>query len=190
MIASIRGKLEARGENYIVVDVGGIGFKVYVPTSLLDRLGGLGSQVELFAYLHVRENEISLYGFSTEDELALFKQLMGVSGIGPKVALGILSAASPDSLRLTIAQGDVEALSQIRGIGKKKAQRLVLDLRGKIELGPLPEALAPADAEVIAALTSLGYSVAEAQAALRSLPDEEMSLEDKILLALRYFGRG
>ncbi|HID86417.1 MAG TPA: Holliday junction branch migration protein RuvA, partial [Anaerolineae bacterium] len=172
MIARLRGKLEAQGENYVIVNVGGIGFKVRVPTSFLDQLGDVGSPVELFTHLHVRENELALYGCATEDELTLFEQLLTVSGIGPKAALGILSALSPDTLRLAIAQGQVDVLTQVPGIGKKTAQRLVLDLKGKLDLAALmaeAPALTPADAEVIAALTGLGYSVAEAQAALRSL---------------------
>jgi len=191
MIARLRGKLEAQGEDYVIVNVGGIGFKVRVPTSFLDQLGDVGSPVELFTHLHVRENELALYGCATEDELTLFEQLLTVSGIGPKAALGILSALSPDTLRLAIAQGQVDVLTQVPGIGKKTAQRLVLDLKGKLDLAALmaeAPALTPADAEVIAALTGLGYSVAEAQAALRSLPDREMDLEEKIRLALRYFG--
>jgi Holliday junction DNA helicase RuvA len=191
MIARLRGKLEAQGEGYVIVHVGGIGFRVGVPTSLLDQLGDVGSPMELFTHLHVRENELALYGCATEDELALFEQLLTVSGIGPKAALGILSALSPDTLRLAIAQGQVDVLTQVPGIGKKTAQRLVLDLKGKLDLAALlaeAPTLTPADAEVIAALTGLGYSVAEAQAALRSLPDREMDLEEKIRLALRYFG--
>jgi Holliday junction DNA helicase RuvA len=191
MIARLRGKLEGRGESYVIVHVGGIGFRVRVPTSLLDQLGDVGSPVDLFTHLHVRENELALYGFATEDELALFEQLLTVSGIGPRAALGILSALSPDTLRLAIAQGQVDVLTRVPGIGKKTAQRLVLDLKGKLDLAALmaeAPALTPADAEVIAALTGLGYSVAEAQAAFRSLPDREMDLEEKIRLALRYFG--
>ena len=191
MIARLRGKLEARGEDYVIVDVGGIGFKVRVPTSLLDQLGDVGSPVELFTHLHVRENELALYGCATEDELALFEQLLTVSGIGPKAALSILSALAPDTLRLAIAQGQVDVLTRVPGIGKKTAQRLVLDLKGKLDLAALmaeAPTISPADAEVIAALTGLGYSVSEAQAALRSLPEAEMDLEEKIRLALRYFG--
>ncbi|MFQ6058973.1 MAG: Holliday junction branch migration protein RuvA, partial [Anaerolineae bacterium] len=191
MIARLRGRLEAKGEDHVIVDVGGVGLKVRVPTSFLDQLGDVGSPVELFTHLHVRENELALYGCATEDELALFEQLLTVSGIGPRAALGILSALAPDTLRLAIAQGQVDVLTQVPGIGKKMAQRLVLDLKGKLDLAALmaeAPALTPADAEVIAALTGLGYSVAEAQAALRSLPDREMDLEEKIRLALRYFG--
>lgn len=192
MIATLRGKLGSRGDDHVVVEVGGIGFRVRVLPSVLDGLGAPGSEVELHTHLHVRENELALYGFASEDELALFQLLLTVSGVGPRVALGILSAASVDTLRLAIAQGNAEALSQMPGIGKKTAQRLVLDLKGKIDVTGLPPVpkLTPADAEVIAALTSLGYSVVEAQRALRSLPPEEMSVEDRVLAALRYLGSG
>ncbi len=133
---------------------------------------------------------MSLYGFETEEELGFFEVLLGVSGIGPKVALGILSAASVDSLRSAVARGDTQYLVQMPGIGKKTAQRIVLDLKGKLEVEELVPAapLSPADTDVIAALTSLGYSLAEAREVVASLPEEEMPLEERLMLALRYFG--
>lgn len=190
MISSIRGKLEARGDGYVVVNVGGVGLQVHVPTSLFDQLGAIGSQVELYTHLHVRENELSLYGCGSEDELQIFKLLLSVSGVGPRVALDILSSLSPDVLRMAIAQENVDALDMVPGIGRKTAKKLIFHLKDKIEVGLLPPIppLTPADTEVIEALSSLGYSVAEAREALRSLPDEELSVEEKITLALRYFG--
>ena len=193
MIANLKGRIAALGKDYIIVDVGGIGFKVYVPTPLLEKWGGPGHQVELFTHLHVRENELALYGCESEEELALFEQLLSVSGVGPKVALSILSSVPAESLRMAIARGNAEVLARVHGIGPKMARKIVFHLKDKIgaELGP--EAvpfLTEADAEVIAALTSLGYSVVEAQAALQSLPDEEMSLEERIRLALAYFAKG
>jgi len=190
VIATLQGTVTARGENFIVVETGGIGFKVHVTTPLLARRGTLGRQVQLFTYLHLRENEVSLYGFEMEDELNLFELLLGVSGIGPKVALGILSTASVDSLRLAIAKGDIEYLTQMPGLGKKTAQRIILDVKGKLELEeliPVPP-LSPLDVEIIAALTALGYSLSEAREAVASLPEEEMPLEERLMLAVRYFG--
>jgi Holliday junction DNA helicase RuvA len=190
MIATLEGRIVAKGENYVIVDVGAVGFKVQVPSSLLDRLGGTGQDVSLFTHMHVRENEIALYGCSTPDELSLFELLLGVSGIGPKVALNIVSIMSMDDLRDVIARGDAAMLRHIPGVGKKTAERVMLDLKDKLGVGlefvSYP-ALTHADAEVISALTSLGYSVAEAQAALRSLPPEELPLEQRIRLALQYF---
>lgn len=192
MIASLKGRLAAKGEDHIVVSVGGIGLKVHVPTPLLEELGDLGEQVELHTHLQVRENELSLYGCRTAEELDFFQLLLGVSGVGPKLALSILSSAPLDILRQAIVQGDVDTLFLIPGIGRKTAERLILELKGKIEIGqvvPLPS-VTRLDAEVIEALTSLGYSPSEAQKALKALPQEELSLEERVLLALQYLGRG
>lgn len=192
MIARLKGRLEAKGKDHAVVDVGGIGFKVYVPASLLDRWEGLGHEVELFTHLHVRENELSLYGCGSQEELAIFELLLGVSGVGPRTALAVLSVLPPDSLRTVVAQENAEALARVPGVGPKTAKKLIFDLKDKIGLG-LPPTAAPvlteADAEVIAALTALGYSVVEAQAALQSLPKEEMAIEERVRLALAYFAR-
>lgn len=192
MIAILQGTVAARGDDFIVVETGGIGFKVHVPTPILARWGKQGRQVQLFTHLHQRENEMSLYGFETEEELNFFELLLGVSGIGPRLALGIFSATAVDSLRLAIAKGDIEYLTRMPGIGKKTAQRILLDLKGKLEMEELISAapLTPLDEEVIGALTSLGYSLSEAREAVASLAEEEMSLEERLMLALRYFGRG
>jgi Holliday junction DNA helicase RuvA len=193
MIANLKGRIEAIGKDYLIVGLGGIGFKVYVPTSFLETSEGLGRQVELFTHLHVRENELTLYGCSSEDELALLELLLGVSGVGPRVALAMLATMPPDSLRLAIAQGNAEVLTRVPGIGPKMAKKIVFNLKDKVEVEFGPEAvplLTEADAEVIAALTSLGYSVVEAQAALQSLPDEEMEIEERVRLALAYFAKG
>ena len=193
MIANLKGRIEAIGKDYVIVDVGGIRFKVYIPTSFLETSEGLGRQAELFTHLHVRENELTLYGCGSEDELTLFELLLGVSGVGPRVALTMLSTMSPDSLRLAIAQGNAVALTRVPGIGPKMAKKIVFHLKDRVEVEFGPEAvflLTDADAEVIAALTSLGYSVVEAQAALQSLPAEEMEIEERVRLALAYFARG
>lgn len=192
MISALRGRIAAKGESHVIVDVGGVGFKVFVPSSALDGLGSIGQEVSLFTHLHVRENDLALYGFGSLDELQLFELLLGVSGIGPRVGLKIVSLLSVQTLREAIATGDMAMLTRIPGIGKKVAERVMMDLKDKLgvslEFVSYP-ALTHADAEVISALTSLGYSITEAQAALRSLPPEELPLEDKVRLALQYFGR-
>lgn len=190
MIDSLRGRLKAKGKDHIVVDVNGVGFRVYVPAALLNRLEGVGREVELFTHLYVRENELALYGCEDQEEMAIFALLLGVSGVGPKVALAILSAIPPDSLQLAIAQEDAEALARVPGIGLKTARKIIFQLKDKIEVEPLPAAppeLVTADVEVIAALTALGYSVVEAQAAIQSLPPQELNVEERVRLALRYF---
>lgn len=195
MIASVQGVLAAKGKDHVIVDLGGVGLKVFVPTSSLDRLGSPGQKISLVTHLHVRENELALYGFASVEERELFELLLGVSGVGPRTALNMISALSPEVLREAIARGDVASLTRIPGIGKKVAERLVVDLRDKIGAAGARETvpfvgLTAAEAEVVAALTSLGYSVMEAQEAVRSLPDEKLELEEQLLLALRYLGGG
>ncbi|MCX7840186.1 MAG: Holliday junction branch migration protein RuvA [Anaerolineae bacterium] len=190
MIATLHGKIQARTDDALIVNVGGVGFRVRVPTSTLANLGAIGSEVQLFTHLHVREDEISLYGFATEDELNLFETLLTVSGIGPKVGLGILSAAPADTLRVAIAQGNVDVLTAIPGIGKKTAQRLILELKGKIDVSGLGEIseLTPLDKDVIDALINLGYSAAEATRAARAVPSNVQALEERVRVALQYLG--
>ncbi len=193
MIANLKGRIESMGEDHVIIGVGGIGFKVYVPTSVLENAGGRGRQVELFTHLHVRENDLTLYGCGSEDELALFELLLDVSGVGPRVALAMLSTMPPESLRLAIAHGKAEVLARVPGIGPKTAKKIIFHLRDKVAVEAGPEAvpfLTDADAEVIAALTGLGYSVVEAQAALQSLPAEEMEIEERVRSALAYFAKG
>lgn len=193
MIATLEGTLEYRGDDSIIINVGGIGFRVYVPASTLSQLGGVKGRVSLYTHLHVREDNISLYGFASSEELTLFKSLISVSGIGTKLALSLLSALNPEQLVMAITSGDIDLLSQTPGIGKKMASRLVVELRGKLEKDwremALP--LAPERVDVIAALTGLGYSVTEAAKAISRLPDsEELSLEEKVKMALQQMARG
>ncbi len=189
MIAMLRGVLELREEDAVIIDVNGVGYYVYVPDSVLSGLGRDGAEVALYTHLHVRENEMSLYGFSTIDQRALFQKLLAVSGIGPKVAMALLSTLNPEQLRMGIAEGNVELLTRAPGVGKRTAERMILDLKGKIDLSELVPAgeSSMADAEVVSALESLGYSHSEAQEAVRHLPDGDLSLEEKITEALRYF---
>jgi Holliday junction DNA helicase RuvA len=192
MIATLEGILEYRGDDSIIVNVGGIGLRVYVPSSTLSQLGAVKDKVFLYTHLHVREDNISLYGFASSEELALFKNLISVSGIGAKLALALLSAFNPEQLVMAIIGGDIDLLSQTPGIGKKIASRLVVELKGKLEKEweevALP--LAPESADVIAALTGLGYSVAEATKVISKLSDsDELSLEEKIKMALQQMAK-
>jgi Holliday junction DNA helicase RuvA len=187
MIAGIEGKLQSRSTDGAVVRVGGVSLQVYMPTSTLSALGGIGSEVQLLTHLYLREDNVALYGFATGEELEVFRTLIGVSGVGPKVALNILSALNPGQLAIAIASGNADLLSQVPGVGPKMAGRLALELKGKLD-GMMVSAPAEGDSEVIVALTSLGYSAAEAASALASLPDSsDLSVEEKIKLALQYF---
>ena len=191
MIASLHGKLESLGGDWAVINVNGIGFQVYMPTSTLSTLGSVGKEVHLQTHLVMREDSATLYGFATAEELELFQILIGVSGLGPRLALAVLSSMSVEQASMAIATGSTDLLTAIPGIGKKMAERLVLELKDKIGAGLIaaPAAqLAQENAEVIAALTSLGYSVSEASRAVATLPpSSDLSLEDKVKLALQFF---
>ncbi|NLG49671.1 MAG: Holliday junction branch migration protein RuvA [Chloroflexi bacterium] len=190
MIASLCGKLTAVGDDYVVVDVGGVGFRVRTTQSLIEHATP-GKTVELQTHMIVRENEISLYGFQSTEEVDLFGVLIGVSGIGPRTALSILSAFSPETLRGVISQGDVQALTRIPGIGRKTAQRLALDLKDRLGVGGAGVALSSvnaSDADALNALTALGYSLSEAQEALSLVPADVQGLDERILAALRALG--
>lgn len=191
MIASLHGKLESLGSDGAIINVGGIGFRVSMSTSTLSTLGAIGQEVKLHTYLHLREDNAALYGFATTDELGLFQNLISVSGLGPKLALAMLSAMNIERLTIAIATSGVDLLTEIPGIGKKMANRLILELKEKIGASWIATPavqLAEENAEVLAALTSLGYSVAEATRAVASLPpDSKLSLEDKVKQALGYF---
>jgi Holliday junction DNA helicase RuvA len=190
LIASLKGELVALGADWAIVDVNGIGFKVYMPTSTLSTLGRKGEEVELHTHLHLREDNVALYGFAAPEELGLFQNLISVTRLGPKLALAMLSAMSAEKLAMTIATGNADLLAEIPGIGKKTANRLILELKEKIGAGWLaaPTELAEENADVLSALTSLGYSVREATRALTAIPpDQKLTLEEKIKLALGFF---
>jgi len=192
MIASLHGTVESFGTDHVIVSVNGVGFLVYLPTSVLSVLGAKGEEVHLHTHMHVKEDDISLYGFSTADELQIFETLIGVSKLGPKLALAMLSAMNVDQLSMAIASGSTDLLTSISGIGKKMADRIVLELKDKIGAGLIAAPVAQMtkeNSDVLAALTSLGYSVAEATRAVVALPAaNDMTLEDRIMLALQYFG--
>jgi len=188
MIATLKGTLEYRGDNSVIVNVGGIGFRVYAPSSTLNQLGTIGDEASLYTPFHLREDNASLYGFISEEELALFRDLISISGIGRMVALAALSALNPEQLVMAISSGNSEFISQVPGIGKKMANRIVIELKGKVEKqwkeSVLP--LTAENADVVSALTSLGYSVREAsQAASRIPASSELSLEEKVKQTLQ-----
>jgi Holliday junction DNA helicase RuvA len=192
MIASLHGRLESISDDGAIINVNGIGFQVHMPTSTLSTFGSRGQEVHIYTHLHLREDNAALYGFASPEELGLFEILIGVSGIGPKLALSMLSAMSVEQLSMAIATGNTDLLTAVPGIGKKIAARLVLELKDKIgaELvtAPATQLAQENAADVLAALTSLGYSVAEASRAVASLPSApDLTLEEKIRLALGYF---
>jgi holliday junction DNA helicase RuvA len=188
VISFLEGVVVEKGANLIVLDVHGVGYAVLVPTSVVSRLPGAGSTTRIHTRMVVRDDAMILYGFSTTDERELFDLLTGVSGVGPKVALSFLSALSADSLRRSVVAGDAEALTVVPGVGKKVAQRVVVDLRdklgGEVEIvvdGPL--------ADVREALLSLGLTPAEAGEALASVQNDGRDVEDLLREALQKVGR-
>jgi Holliday junction DNA helicase RuvA len=193
MISSLYGKLESLGSDGAIINVGGIGFQVHMPTSDLSTLGNTGDEVKLYTHLHLREDNVALYGFISADELRLFETLISVSGIGPKLALSMLSSLSVEQIIMAIATASTDVLTMTPGIGKKTASRLILELKEKIGAGwvitPATQ-FAQENTDVLAALTALGYSVAEAARAVAALPTTtDLNLEGKIKLALQYFGK-
>ncbi|MFC1925549.1 Holliday junction branch migration protein RuvA [Chloroflexota bacterium] len=192
MIAAIEGTLVLRGDDWAIIKVGGVSLQVYLPVNTFNQPGDLGETVQLYTHLNVKEDGMSLYGFLSQQELNLFKMLTSVNGIGPKVALAILSHLNPEQLSSAIAGGDVDLLTQLPGIGRKTAQRLVLELKAKLEkwAGARDISVNEGDAEVVAALTNLGYSVNEATQALGALPPSPgLALEEKIGLALQHLAK-
>jgi Holliday junction DNA helicase RuvA len=193
MIASLEGIIDAVSKDNLIVNVNGIGFKVTVTTSVLSEMGITGREIKLYTHFHVREDDMSLFGFGSLDELKLFETLISVSGLGPKTGMAMLSAMSADQVAMAIASGSVEMLTTIPGIGKKTADRLILELKDKVGgvmiSSPAGKA-AQENADVVSALVSLGYSVQETTHAVNALPSgKKISLEDKVKLALQYLGK-
>ena len=192
MISSLQGTVESLGADGAIINVGGIGFQVFMPTTGLSALGTPGTEVTVYTHLHVREDNLSLYGFITADELWLFETLIGVTGLGPRLALAMLSTMNPEQITTAIATASADMLTIVPGIGKRVADRIILELKEKIGAGwiitPVTQ-VTQDNTDVLAALTSLGYSAAEAAKAIATLPsDSTLDIEEKIKLALQYFG--
>ena len=188
-IARLRGVVEEAGDGWVIVGVGGIGVLASVPAPAADALRP-GERASLYTYLHVREDALTLFGFTTAGELRLFEQLIGVSGVGPRAALSLLSSLEYGELTASIVAGRIDALRKVPGIGQKTAERIVLELRDKVT--PPAEAQAPPlkqerDGELIGALLALGYSQAEAASAAQGIDGAELPLEERVRAALEYF---
>lgn len=192
MIASITGNIQQIEENSLVIGVGGVGVRISVPRTVLEDVGGVGHTMLLFTHLVVREQELSLYGFETQEDLRLFTVLLGVNGVGPKVGLAILSTLSPELLKSAIMREETAVLQRVPGIGKKTAERIMFQLRDKLDLTE-PTAVplvSDVDADVIDVLTTLGFSIVEAQSALQHLPREAKTVDERVQLALQQLDQG
>lgn len=202
MFSYIKGPLTETWADSIVVESGGIGWSIQVPLSVLERLPRTGEEVKIYTSFQVSENAVALYGFLTRQDLKMFGQLLSVSGIGPKAALGILSTLQPDDLRLAILSEDARAISRAPGVGPKTARRVILDLKDKIQMEDVMPAGFGGTAETVSvagsgmegvgkdameALSALGYSMTEAARAVRKVEiSEDMTVEAVLKASLKY----
>jgi Holliday junction DNA helicase RuvA len=190
MIATLRGEISQIEDNALILEVGGVGLRVFVPAPLRAKLK-TGEVAFLFTHLVVREDALTLYGFESQADRELFNILLGVDGVGPKVALSVLSAMTLDAVQRAVFADEADLFSRVPGVGKKTAQKIALHLKDKLKPSDAlarVAAMSDKDSEVLAALTSLGYSVVEAQAAIQSIAkDAPDDVEDRLRLALQYF---
>ncbi len=188
MIAGLRGEVEEIGADYILVNVGGVVFQAFCPSSSASA-ARVGEQIRLHTHLQVREDDLTIFGFATRAELQMFQMLIGVSGVGPRIALALLSAIPSEELLLVIASEDVARLSSVPGVGKRIAGRIALELKGKVGqvgIGVAAATTSATTSQLLAVLTSLGYSSSEAAEAVRAVPNlGSMDLEDGLREALR-----
>ncbi len=197
MYAYIKGSLEMVGMDYIVVEAGGIGYKIFTPLSTLQAVGQTGKEIKIFTHHYVREDMISLYGFVTQEELGMFQLLLTVSGVGPKAALSLLSTVSPSKFGLAVITDDTKTLTRAQGVGAKMAQRIILELKDKIKKEQLAVSKNPEFdtavvsgkgsrlSEAISALMVLGYTQGEASNAVSAVYSDEMELETIIKNSLK-----
>ena len=201
MISVIRGELAAVEEDKAVIDVGGVGYGVFMSGQALSLLPPAGNEVKVYTYLNVKEDAMQLFGFLTREDLEIFRLVIGVSGIGPKGGLNILSCLSPDELRFAVLSGDAKAISAAPGIGKKTAEKLILELKDKMKIedvlehaahgGEVPDAVSGSSdsgmqAEAVQALVALGYGSAESMRAVKKTSPDCGTVEDILKEALKY----
>ncbi len=189
MIAKLTGKIEFLRDKWIIVDVMGVGYKVFLTDFTLGKIAG-SKEGSFFIYTYVREDILALYGFVNLVEKEMFELLISISGIGPKAAIGILSIADPVSIQAAILNNDPTILTKVSGVGKKTAERVILELQNKVagmSLGEMKEATI--DSETVEVLMAMGYSAFQAREAIKSIPKEVESIEEKIKFALKEMGK-
>lgn len=197
MIAFIKGTIEEVLTDSILIDCNGVGYKVFMPSSQIEKIKNMQEKIKVHTYYYVREDQASLYGFMDKEGLNMFNMLIGVTGVGPKAALSILSAVPPSSLIISIITGDEKSLCKAQGVGKKMSQRIILELRDKLKdyniASSLPESdnvySENEDAEALGALLSLGYTKQEAAGALNKI-DQSLTIEEKVKQSLKLLMRG
>ena len=198
MIAYVKGTLDTKTDNFVIIDVHGIGYKVFMPSKSIEKLGELGDIVKVYTYYYVREDNISLYGFSSNEELRMFELLLSVSGVGAKSAIAMLSEITPSSFALAVISDDISKLVKIPGVGKKTAARIILELKDKLKTESAIETNEEINIELekdnnsneaIAALQVLGYTRKEIENVLQKIDVKNLELEEIIKQALKYLGR-
>lgn len=190
MISLLQGTIEFKAERFVIINANGVGYKAFVPTEVL-RTVHLGESAKLWTHLQVREDALELYGFQTFAEMSFFETLISVSGVGPKSALGILGIAPLDSLKRAIAAGETVYLTKVSGIGKKMAEKIIVELRDKLGGEGVSDAMRQelqSDADVLDALAALGYSAREARDVLAAIPQEVSGTQKRLQEALRMLG--
>ena len=198
MFSYIKGTLELKTLNYIVIDVNGVGFKIFMSESAIQRLDETGKNIKIYTHMQVREDDISLYGFITNEELRMFELLLSVSGVGAKSAINMLSSITPSKFALAVISNDVKTLTEIPGIGTKSAQRIILELKDKLKT---EDSITKDDVEIknsiiednkleeaIQALKVLGYTRQEIENVIKKIDTTTLSIEDIIRKALGYLG--
>lgn len=197
MIAYISGALVSAGENYIVIDNHGMGYRIFVSGKFLEHIPAYGTQIKIYTHMYIREDELTLYGFHSEEELSVFRILIGISGIGPKVAMAILTALTIQELQLAVISEDVKTISKANGVGAKGASRIILELKDKLKMEDMMDAAYEqsivqdtqdlnAARDAILALVNLGYSNSEAALAVKKIGDtSQMDIESILKAALK-----
>jgi Holliday junction DNA helicase RuvA len=189
MIALLEGKIELKTEKFVILNVGGVGYKIFCSTPTLKKLGNKGEKAKLFIHLYPRENLLDLYGFLSFEELEFFEMLISVSGIGPKAALSVMMLASVKTLKQAIASGQKALLTKVSGIGQRTAERIILELKSKVFAPVADIQQLSSDSQAIDALVSLGYTSQQAREALKQVPTRIKEVENRIKEALRILGK-
>lgn len=184
MITSLSGALSTVGLDWVEITVAGVGLRVNVPPSFVENVGGVGERVNLFTSLQVKEDSLILYGFPSPDGRLAFEALLGVNGVGPRLALSILSVLTPENLAFAVANEDTDIIKGVPGVGKRIAERIVMELQGKLQIEMTAAPATRSDRELLDALTALGYSASEVMEAVAGIPsDDSIEFEEKLRLA-------
>lgn len=190
MISLLQGTIEFKGERFVIINAQGVGYKVFAPAEVL-RMFRLNEEAKLWTHLHVREDSLELFGFLSYAEMEFFETLISVSGVGPKSAIGILGIAPLDTLKRAIAAGETAYLTKVSGIGKRMAEKIIVELRDKMGAGTVSEGMREelkSDADVLDALASLGYSQREARDVLAAIPQDIAGTQKRLQAALQQLG--